>query len=83
MKTVASRAPGHLNEPPGMWNTGTEVMDVVNNTNLVVLIEGDAEACKYFLSLPEQVRNQLNAQPEGIGGLDDLRARAAQLMPGC
>lgn len=55
---------------------------MVNNANLVVLIEGDAEACKYFLSLPEQVRNQLNAQPEGIGSLDDLRARAAQLMPG-
>lgn len=55
---------------------------MINNANLVVLIEGDAEVCKYFLSLPEQVRNQLNAQPEGIGSLDDLRARAAQLMPG-
>ena len=82
MKAVTSRARGRLNEPPGMWNTGTEVMEVVNNTNLVVLIEGDAEACKYFLSLPEQVRDQMNAQPEGIGSLDDLRARAAQLMPG-
>ncbi len=57
-------------------------MDVVNNANLVVLIEGSAEACNYFLSLPVEVRNQLNAQPEGIGSLDDLRARAAQLMPG-
>lgn len=55
---------------------------MVNNANLVVLIEGDAEACKYFLSLPEHVRNQLNAQPEGIANLNDLRARAAQLMPG-
>lgn len=55
---------------------------MVNNANLVVLIEGSAEACNYFLSLPVEVRNQLNAQPEGIGSLDDLRARAAQLMPG-
>jgi hypothetical protein len=57
-------------------------MDVVNNANLVVLIEGDAEACKYFLSLPEPVRNQLNAQPEGIASLNDLKTRAAQLMSG-
>ncbi len=27
-------------------------MDVVNNANLVVLIEGDAEACKYFFRCP-------------------------------
>ena len=55
---------------------------MVNNANLVVLIEGDAEACKYFLSLPEHVRNQLNAQSEGIANLNDLRTHAAQLMPG-
>ena len=55
---------------------------MVNNANLVVLIEGDAEACRYFMSLPEDIRNQLNTQPEGIGSLDDLRARAVQLMAG-
>jgi hypothetical protein len=58
------------------------VTGVTNNANLVVLIEGDAEACKYFLSLPEYIRNQLNAKPEGIASLADLRARADQLLNG-
>jgi len=55
---------------------------VLSNANLVVLIEGDAEACKYFLSLPEYVRNQLSAKPEGIGTLDELRTRASQILSG-
>ncbi len=57
-------------------------MNVISNANLVVLIEGDAEACKYFLSLPEYVRNQLSAKPEGIGTLDELRTRASQILSG-
>lgn len=54
----------------------------MGNANLVVLIEGNAEACSYFLSLPQNVRDGLNAQSEQIGTLADLRARAAQLMAG-
>lgn len=54
----------------------------MGNSNLVVLIEGDSEACKYFLSLPEHIRNRLNENCENISNLDDLRARAAQFMSG-
>jgi len=54
----------------------------LSNANLVVLIESDAEACRYFLSLPEDLRAQLAASPNGIGTLKDLRTRADQLMGG-
>jgi len=73
-------APTRL-KPRRRGNNADEVMDL-GNANLVVLIESDAEACRYFLSLPEDVRARLAANPNGIGNLADLRTRADQLMGG-
>ncbi len=52
----------------------------MNNASLVVLLESDPTACRYFLSLSKDVRDRLNACEAPIANLAQLRAQADQWM---
>ncbi|MEG1845114.1 MAG: hypothetical protein RR296_12800 [Clostridia bacterium] len=55
-------------------------MRKMDKADLVVLLESDLAACEFYAGLAREVRTALSQSPEGIGTLDDLKARAQQLQ---